>query len=258
MDTKAKLIAAIGGVIAIAAGIGVVLFRGGDEPPPEATPGSTPVAEVTLPTPTPTLRERLSARLRDVTLDTSDAAVRQLVAEISSHPGVLAWLANEDLVRRFVAAVDNVAAGKSPRSHLEFLAPDGRFAVLPSGDGLVVDPASYRRYDAVTNAVVGLDSGGVGALYAELRPLVSEAYREIAPPGSNVDRRLGEAFAELLACPVVDGRIEVNRKVVTYTLDDPTLEGLSAAQRHLLRFGPDNVRTLHGKLRELRTAMLGE
>jgi hypothetical protein len=62
-----------------------------------------------VPEPTPTLAERLSERLQGTTLKTSDVVVRELVAELSSRPELVAWLANEDLVRRFVAAVDDSA-----------------------------------------------------------------------------------------------------------------------------------------------------
>ncbi len=59
---------------------------------------ATPVPE---PTPTPTLPERLSERLQGTTLRTSDVIVRELVSELSANPKLAAWLANDDLVRRF-------------------------------------------------------------------------------------------------------------------------------------------------------------
>lgn len=255
MTGKVRIIAAAAAGMAVIAAVAFFLMRGGEEQPPPASPTPVAVTEV-APTPTPTLREQLSARLKEVTLATSDAAVRELVAEITSQPEVLAWLANEDLIRRFTAAVDNVAAGRSPRSHLEFLRPAQKFTVVESGDGWTVDPASYHRYDTVTQAILAVDSAGVGILYRELRPLIAEAYREIAPPESDFDRRLAEAFDHLLACPLVEGPPALEPKVVTYTYVDPTLEALSPAQRHLLRFGPDNVRALKSKLEELRAAML--
>ncbi len=84
---------------------------------------ATPIPE---PTPTPTLAERLSERLKGTTLRTSDVIVRELVSELSANPKLVAWLANEDLVRRFVAAVDNVANGISPTTQLEFHAAQGQ------------------------------------------------------------------------------------------------------------------------------------
>jgi hypothetical protein len=42
---------------------------------------------------------------------------------------------------------------------------------------------------------------------------------------------------------------------VTYEFADPEIEELSAAQRQLLRFGPDNVTTIQQKLSEIRAAL---
>jgi hypothetical protein len=67
--------------------------------------------------------------------------------------------------------------------------------------------------------------------------------------------RLDAAFATLLAVPVPDGPVEVEPKVVTYTYADDSLEELSPVQRQFLRMGPDNVRRVQAKLRELRAEL---
>ena len=59
------------------------------------------------------------------------------------------------------------------------------------------------------------------------------------------------AIVEMLRVPVVEGDIELAPSGIVYGFVDPRLEGLSAAQKHLLRMGPQNVRTIHGKLREI-------
>ena len=42
---------------------------------------------------------------------------------------------------------------------------------------------------------------------------------------------------------------------VSYTFADRELEGLSLAQKHLLRLGPDNARRVQDKLRALARAL---
>jgi len=96
------------------------LSRDGVEEPLETAVAAPPTP---IPEPTPTLEERLSSRLSGTTLATSDTVVRELASEISSHPKLAAWLVNEDLVRRFVASVNNIASGVSPQAHLVFSAP---------------------------------------------------------------------------------------------------------------------------------------
>lgn len=209
-----------------------------------------------VPQPTPTLEERLSSRLGGTTLATSDGVVRELVAEVSSHPKLAAWLANEDLVRRFVASVDNIASGVSPQAHLDFLRPKEGFEVDQRRNGvLVIEADSYRRYDLVAQVFASLDTEGTVALYGELKPLIDEAYAEIGPPNARFDDRLDRAFDLLLTVPVLEGPAEVEQLVVTYAWADDELEALSGAQRHFLRMGPDNVRLIQGKLAELRAAL---
>lgn len=219
------------------------------------TPSST--TPPPAPSPTPSLAEQLSARLAGVTLATSDAAVRELVEGASSHPQLAKWLVNEDLVRRFVASVDNIAEGRSPRQHLDFLQPTTPFRILDRRGTFYMNPASYHRYDLAADVLDSLDTAGTVALYRELRPLIDEAYREISPPGSDFEDRLLAAIDHLLAVEAPTGDIELEeRTVATFAYADESLESLSDAQRHLLRMGPNNVRRVQEKLQELREALL--
>jgi len=57
---------------------------------------------------------------------------------------------------------------------------------------------------------------------------------------------------------VLDEPAQVEQLIVTYAWADERIEALSGAQRHFLRMGPDNVRRIQGKLRELRAALAAE
>ena len=229
------------------------LRPGGGGKPVETVAVVTPAPE---PTPTPGLEDRLSLRLSGTTLSTSDAVVRELAAGLSANPKLAAWLVNEDLVRRFVTSVDNIASGVSPQAQLEFLRPAEGFEVVVKGsDVFVVDPSSYDRYDLPARVFASFDTVGTVALYRELKPLIDEAYAEIGPRGRSFDDRLDAAFDQLLAVPVLEGPVRVNQLVVTYAWADEELEQLSSAQRHLLRMGPENVSLVQGKLEELRAAL---
>lgn len=231
-------------------------WPGGGGEPTETVIVATPAPE---PTPTPGLEDRLSSRLAGTTLSTSDAVVRELAAGLSANPKFAAWLVNEDLVRRFVTSVDNIASGVSPRAQLEFLRPVEGFEVdVKGGDVIVVEPSSYHRYDLPAQVFASLDTAGTVALYNELKPLIDEAYAEIGPSGRSFDVRLDAAFDQLLAVPVLERSPRVNQLVVTYAWADEELESLSSAQRHLLRMGPENVSLIQGKLGELRATLAAE
>ena len=208
------------------------------------------------PTPTPSLQERLSSRLAGTTLSTSDAVVRELAATLSANPKLVAWLANDDLIRRFTASVDNIAAGISPKAHFAFLRPKEGFEVDEKrGGALVIEESSYERYDLPAMVFASLDTEGTVALYRELKPLIDEAYLEIGPPNKTFDDRLEAAFDQLLAVPVLEGSPEVHQLVVTFSWADEELEALSGAQRHFLRMGPENVSQVQEKLGQLRAAL---
>ncbi len=187
-------------------------------------------------------------------IDTSDPFVRELVSELSSHPQIARWLVTDDLIRRFAAAVANVSLGDSPSAHLGFLAPGEGFAVSEGKDGVYVAPRSYARYDLFAAAFGSLDEAGTASLYATLRPLIDEAYRDLGYDDDFADA-LAAAVERLLEVPVLDGRVPVSRLVVTYAYGDPELEGLDAAQRHFLRMGARNVRVVQDKLRKLAPAL---
>ena len=120
-----------------------------------------------------------------------------------------------------------------------------------SRDDLFLDPSSYRRYDRYAQAVSSIDARGAARLYATLKPRILDAYRRMGQPTAEFDPVLERAIVELLSVPAVQGEIELAPSGIVYAFVDPRLESMSAAQKHLLRMGPENVRAIQGKLREI-------
>lgn len=189
-------------------------------------------------------------------LDQSDGLVRTVVSELTSHPRLLSWaVSDEDLTRTFVAGVERVAKGKSPRSQMSALAPQGDFRAAADGEGgLVAIAASYARYDLITDIVSAIDTESAALAYRRLRPLLNEAYREIGPQGADFDRALARAIASLQQVPVVESPA-LDATVEGYRYRNPELEALSPAQKHLLRMGASNVRRVQTKLNEIAAAI---
>jgi hypothetical protein len=184
-------------------------------------------------------------------IDQTDAIVRELVARLSSHPTVAAWLTTDHLIRNFTAVVDNIANGLTPSGHLGNVRPAGGFQVREDRGSLWIDPRSFRRYDRYADAVAALDARGAARLYATLRPRLVDGYRELGHPDGNFDQAFERAIIELLKTPVVDGDIALVSKTVAYEFADPRLQSLSSAQRQFLRMGSRNIRLIQAKLREL-------
>jgi len=188
-------------------------------------------------------------------LDESDGVVRDLMQKISSHPAVAAWLTTTGLIRTFTVAVADVAEGITPSKHLRVLRPTSPFRVLQRNGRLVIDSKSYDRYDAIAGAAASIDPAGAARVYTTLKPRIQEAYGTLGLPADAFDRALERAIVSLLQTPVIDDPVRVEPKGLGYRYADPKLEGLTAAQKHLLRTGPRNVRTIQAALRQLAVAL---
>jgi hypothetical protein len=220
--------------------------------------GAEPVTE--LPAVDPTDSSRMatgpSVPPLDLTqLNESDSFLRELLLGLSSHPRWSAWLVPDDLIRRFVTSVVNVAEGGSPRSHLLFLAPDQPFVVYEQGPDLVVDTASYRRFDLLTATFLSLDTNSAAMFYRQLHPLFEEAHAELGLPNRTFDGSFAVAVGNVLAVDVPEGATRVVRNEAVYEFVDPRLEDLSPAEKHVLRIGPRNARQVQDKLRALASAL---
>src|SRR5689334_19624974 len=188
-------------------------------------------------------------------LEETDPLVRQLLSQLSSHPKIAAWLATKGLIRNFTVVLVNVADGQTPAAHLRTLAPASPFQASADSGSAVILPESYARYDAYADAVASLDARGAARLYATLKPRIDEAYRDLGYPAGDVDEAMKRAITLLLKTPIIERPIAVTHSSVSYTYADPRLESLTAAQKHLLRMGPRNVRLIQDKLREIAPAL---
>ena len=189
------------------------------------------------------------------TLDQSDAVVADLVRKLSSHPQVAAWLTTEGLIRNFTVVVLTIAEGKTPAKSLRPLQPRGPFRVAPRDGGIYVDARSYERYAPLAAAVASIDANGSASLYATLKPRIEEAYRDLGERNTSFDGTLERAIVSLLETPVREGPVRLRMHGIGYAFANPADEELTAAQKQLLRMGPENARIVQAKLREIALAL---
>jgi hypothetical protein len=188
-------------------------------------------------------------------LDGSDDLARRLIMELMPGRVPDRWLQSEDLVRLFVVIVDNVAEGLSPRRHLAFMAPKGKLEVIGTEEGLLLDLRSYERYDPVGDAFAALDPGVTAQVYRALGGLFQEAYLDLGYDERPFDRTFEKALHRLLAVPVVEGEVPLQRGDKSVHFSDPDLEDLSQAEKHLLRMGPENTRKVQRALGGMAAAL---
>ncbi len=250
MDERNKVLAlglTILLVLAAAAAVYLLFFRpGGEELPPAVKSPAEQAGETESPA------SDIPA-FPGVSLDTSDDLIRRLAGELTAHPRVESWLPSTNIIRTITAAVDAVAEGRRPAKQIDFFAPG--FKVQARRGREYLDPAPYERYSPAAEVFISCNSRDVIRFYKGLKPLFQDAYRELGYPDRDFDRTLKQALLELLAVPVVEGEVRLEKKVKTYMFADPALESLSEAQKHFLRMGPESVAAVQIKLRELALAL---
>jgi hypothetical protein len=184
-----------------------------------------------------------------------DSRVRQNVKTLSTDPEFAKWLGVEGLLQRFTTAVSNISEGESPRMVLSFMGPTEGFQVVEDEGKTTINPSSYERYDPVARVIGSLDVQNSVMAWKEIKPLADRVYVEIAPPGRSFEQALAQAIQHLLDVPVPPDDVEVTERGAIYVYADPQLEGLSRAQKHLLRMGPRNMQLIQNRLRELQGAL---
>lgn len=242
--------------VAVLVVVGLALFwflGGGDEPEaPMETATQAPAPRLATP---PEPIDTAPAPLELPTLEDSDAFARDLVAQLSSHPGLASWLVSDRLIRRFVVTVDNIAEGSNPSQHVPFMEPDQAFAVSGEEPSARIDPRSYERYDNVAGVIDALDVDGTAELFATLEPLLDEAYAELGYPDTPFRTTLGRAIGRLLETPIPDTPPAVAQRATYYVFLDEDLQDLTAAQKQFIGMGPANMRKVKAKLRSLADAL---
>ena len=250
-EGPAFAILSVVGLVVVVSGVGWWWLRSREAPAPPTAPSAAFEEEQAEPEP--------GVEPFDLpALGSSDDFIRSLVAGVSAHPQLASWFVTDELVRRFVGVVVDLAGGLSPRSRLEFLIPEEEFEVLESGEMIVMDPEGYRRYDLLTETFVSLDTQGTAQLYHQLYPLFDEAYAELGIPDQNFADAMTLAIGNLLSAEFPDGPLEVQPNEAVYEFRDLGVETHSPAEKHLIRMGPENAGRIQAKLTELRDAIAVE
>jgi len=187
-------------------------------------------------------------------LDDSDSMVATMARQLTSDPLLESWLATGGLIRNVTVVIANIAGGTSPAVHLRAFRPTRPFTTIERGGMRYIDPRSYERYAPIARAIASIDPSATARAYATFKPLIEEASRDLGNDAP-FDRTLERALVHLLSTPVVTDPVPVVPKGAGYAFANGNLEGLSAAQKQLLRFGPQNAARIQDALRNLALAL---
>lgn len=219
-------------------------------PPPEAQPAikypveAVPVTPAQGPEPLPP-REQ------------SDTALRGAL-EAAAPKDLATYFVSEELVRRFVATVDNLPRQTLPMRVRAARATPEAFATTGPEDARVIAAENARRYEPFVRLVESLDARTMVSIYLRFYPLLEQEFRTLGFPDKHFNDRVVEAIDDLLQAPEPTGPVALVQPKVMYRYADPELESLSAGRKIMIRVGPDNARRLKAKLRELRATLAGK
>ena len=197
------------------------------------------------PAPAPTAEE-LDRRLRTALAETGLDVPSALNTAVSAPY----------LLDRGVSSMDQVARGLAPQRTLNIARPRGAFASRRQGQRYFLDPAGYRRYDTLTQAISSLPVSTLAGLFQTLRPQLRTTYASLGYPVETMDNTLIAALDAIIEAPTQQPPPELVSKGALWAYRDADLERRSDLQKQLLRAGPDNTRRLQEWALALRAALL--
>jgi hypothetical protein len=187
----------------------------------------------------------------------SDATLREALAALPGGATFERFFHPQDIVRRFVATVDNLPR-KSVAAQVRVVKPvDGAFSVTGSEGTMVIGASNASRYAPHVQLVEAVDTKTLVALYVRFYPWFQQAYLDLGYPSGYFNDRLIEVIDMLLATPDISGPVALVQPRVLYQFADPRLEALPAGQKMMLRMGGENASRVKVKLREVRRALTG-
>lgn len=217
---------------------------------PPATADSTPAAPaepmINIPVTETVVEEEPSEPLPS--LNDSDAFVLSRLASMEMGASLLRMLAPEDLVRKFVVFVTNVADGELPQLEYPLRPPASDFIVRDVDENLFeMDPSTHDRFTPMIDTLVALDPQQGVAIYRALRPLFQEAYAEIGYQGS-FDAVVIRAIDQITSAELESGPFQLIKPSVMFLYAEGRIEDMSPVQKQLLRLGPENTAKLQAAL----------
>lgn len=184
-------------------------------------------------------------------LATSDVLAGQTAAGLVGRDAFVRLVVPDDLIRRFVATVDNLPRKTTAQRLMPTRPVPGAFVVAGKDDALAIGEQNPLRYRPYVMALEAADAKAWVAAYVRLYPLLQAAYQELGYPNAYFNDRLVVAIDDMLAAPDVAAPRLVQPKVL-YQYADADLEARSAGQKIMIRMGPANAARVRAKLAALR------
>ncbi|MDN3639756.1 DUF3014 domain-containing protein [Simiduia curdlanivorans] len=172
----------------------------------------------------------------------------------SLSPSLVQWLVSEELLRKWVILIDQIAEGQISNKFLPVQYEMPPFAVVGTPQLATGDPKNYDRANKLVKAFVAIEPEVLVAYYRLWQPLLDEAYAELGKKGT-FDERVVQAIRQLQSVPAMPEAGELAAKPVMYKFIDPTMEKAPSLHKWMWRLGPKNQAEIKGYLTRVKLAM---
>lgn len=173
-------------------------------------------------------------------LDGSDAFVKEKLMALKWKPGLASLFVTDEMIRRFVVQVDNIAEGRIALQQQLLHSPKQDFKAKAEGDNYRLDPANYARYNPYLDLLESVPAEQVAAVYRELYPLLQAAYSELGYGDAQFKDKLQQAMKVLINSPEIADAPALKLSSVYYSFADDETEKLSQAHKQMIRLGQKN------------------
>jgi len=250
-------LAAVAVILLAIAGAAYYLWQRHAAPQAPAAVETPPAPQAAAPASEPRIEHPVEAAPQAAlpALADSDAAAREALGTLLGANVFDALFRPQDLIRNFVATVDNLPRQNVALRLMPLKPVPGTFRVAGPDGSKLVSADNAARYAPYVHAVEAIDSTKLVAVYVRFYPLFQQAYADLGYPKRYFNDRVFEVIDHLLATPDAPRSIALVQPKVLYEYADPALANLSAGQKILIRMGPENEARVKAKLRELKTAL---
>ncbi|WP_206674614.1 DUF3014 domain-containing protein [Rheinheimera pleomorphica] len=209
-------------------------------------------AETPAPRPEPMRQAEPEAPLP--TLEQSDVEVKQRLLTLNWRTGLAGLFVTEQMLRNFVVQTDNIAQGQQALGHPLFQPLQQSFSEADD-DKMQLNEQHFKRYEPYIQLLESVPPEQLVPLFNRYEPLLQQAYAELGYPDELYKNKLLAAIDMLLATPEVAYPLALERPAVVYTFADPVIEQLPAAQKQMIRLGPDNQQRVKALLRQYKQVL---
>jgi Protein of unknown function (DUF3014) len=161
-----------------------------------------------------------------------------------------ALINSKDLAHQFVVMVQNICERRPSGIFSLFTPLSEEFHVDSTDDMQVLSAKNFARYAPYLDLLSSVDAPTLVHIYTRSYKTFQSAYAELGMGGYFNDRLIN-AVDIVLATPDVNSAVALEG-VGPYKFTNTEYEALPAAQKILIRMGPDNEKLFKNKLRELR------